>query len=363
MYKMIFFLLISSLFLSGCWDQRLYKDLSVISVVGIDGYIGDIKGYYAYPSSSSDPTKYIVLEGVGKTMREARINANKKTEQTMDTAELTTVLVSEESAKKDLYDLLDVYYRSAQNPMTAKVVITRGSSKKFLELKESIPKEIGEYYFDFIESFEQATIYPTTSLQLAATGMFSEGRDIGLPYLKTNGDTELPQAEGMALFSGKKYTGVHLSLRESTFATLFGFGKSKTVELAYLMDKNERKTSVGFNVLNFKKKMKITHDGDHIKVQYKIDMPIIMTEYPPNHLNRKKEREQLEKFIEGRIESDIARMFKKCQEASSDVVGIGEDIRAYHPQLWREGKWKEVYKDIKIETKVNVNLVRSGSIR
>lgn len=42
MYKMIFFLLISSLFLSGCWDQRLYKDLSVISVVGIDGYIGDL---------------------------------------------------------------------------------------------------------------------------------------------------------------------------------------------------------------------------------------------------------------------------------------------------------------------------------
>lgn len=363
MYKMTFFLLISSLFLSGCWDQRLYKDLSVISVVGIDGYIGDIRGYYAYPSSSSDPTKYIVLEGVGKTLREARINANKKTEQTMDTAELTTVLVSEESAKKDLYDLLDVYYRSAQNPMTAKVVITEGSTKDFLELKESFPKEIGEYYFDFIESFEQATIYPTTSLQLAATGMFSEGRDLGLPYLKTSAEKKLPEADGMALFNGKKYTGVHLSLRESTFATLLGFGKSKIVELAYLMDKNERKTSVGFNVINFKKKMKITQNGDQIKVQYKVDMPIIMTEYPPDQLDREKRREKLEKFIEGRVEKDIARMFKKSQEASSDVVGIGEEIRAYHPQLWREGKWKEIYKNIKIEAKVNVNIVRSGSIR
>ncbi|WP_260320730.1 Ger(x)C family spore germination C-terminal domain-containing protein [Rummeliibacillus stabekisii] len=56
-------------------------------------------------------------------------------------------------------------------------------------------------------------------------------------------------------------------------------------------------------------------------------------------------------------------MFKTCQEASSDVKGIGEDIRAYHPQLWREGKWKDIYKDLKIETKVNVNIVRSGSIR
>ncbi|GEL05683.1 Ger(x)C family spore germination C-terminal domain-containing protein [Rummeliibacillus stabekisii] len=72
---------------------------------------------------------------------------------------------------------------------------------------------------------------------------------------------------------------------------------------------------------------------------------------------------KLEKFIKGKVEKDIARMFKTCQEASSDVKGIGEDIRAYHPQLWREGKWKDIYKDLKIETKVNVNIVRSGSIR
>jgi len=362
MRKMTFFL-ISTLLLSGCWDQRLYKELSVISVVGIDGTVGDIKGYYAYPSSSSDPTKYIVLEGTGKTMKAVRINANKKTEQTMDTAELTTILVSEETAKKDLYSILDVYYRLAQSPMTAKVVITEGSTKRFLELKETLPKEIGEYYLDFLQSFEHATIYPKTDLEISASLMFSEGRDLGLPYIKTSGDKALPQAEGMALFNGKKFTGEYLTLRESTFATLLGYKKSKIVEFAYMWDKNGKMVSVGFNIIRFKKKMKITNEGDTIKVTYNINMPIVMTEYPPDHLNRKKERKQIEHFIKGKVEKDIARMFKKTQEASSDVVGIGEDIRAYHPQLWREGKWKEIYKDIKIEAKVNVDIVRSGSIR
>ncbi|MGR6899567.1 Ger(x)C family spore germination protein [Rummeliibacillus sp. BSL5] len=363
MRKVIVFLLISTLFLSGCWDQRLYKELSVISVVGVEGTIGDLKAYYAYPSSSDDPTKYIVLEGKGKTAREVRINANKKTEQTMDIAELTTILVSEETAKDDLYDLLDVYYRSAQSPMTAKVAITKGTPKRFLELKETIPREIGEYYLDFIQSFEQATIYPTTNLEIAANLMFSEGRDLGLPYLKTSSDKALPQVEGMALFNGKKFTGEYLTLRESTFATLLGYGKSKIVELAYLWNRNEKEVPVGFDVIRFKKKKKITKDGDNIKVKYNIYMPIVMTEYPPDHLDRKQVRKPLEKFIEDSVEKDITRMFKKCQKASSDVIGIGEDIRAYYPQLWREGKWKEIYKDIQIEANVNVKIIRSGSIR
>lgn len=363
MRKVIFFFLISSLFLSGCWDQRLYKELSVISVVGIGGHLGELKAYYAYPSSGSDPTQYIVLEGEGKTAIEVRIDANKKTEQTMDIAELTTILVSEETAKDDLYSLLDVYYRSAQSPMTAKIVVTEGTSRRFLELKDTIPKEIGEYYLDFVQSFEDATIVPNTNLEIAANLMFSEGRDLALPYLKTSSDKALPQAEGLALFNGKKYTGEYLTLRESTFATLLGYKKARIAELAYLWDKKGENISVAFDIIRFKKKKKVMQDGDNIKIQYDIDMPITMTEYPPDHLDRKQERKQLEKFIEGSVEKDIARMFKKCQEASSDVIGIGEYIRAYYPQLWREGKWKDIYKDIKIETKVNVEIVRSGSIR
>lgn len=363
MRKVTVFLLISTFLLSGCWDQRLYKELSVISVIGIEGHIGDIKSYFAYPSSNSDPTKYIVLEGTGKTLRETRIDANKKTEQTMDNAELTTLLVNEESAQKDLYALLDVYYRSAQSPMNAKVVITKGSPKKFLEIKETSSKEIGEYYYDLITAFEAATIYPKTDLEIAANLMFSEGRDLGLPYLIISEDHGLPEGEGMALFNGKKYTGEHLTLRESIFAILLGYRKANFVELAYMWDKNEKKVQVGFNIIDFKKKKKIMQDGNNIKVQYNINMPIVLTEYPPNHLDREDERKKLEKFIKVKVEKDIARMFKKCQEASSDVTGIGEDIRAYYPQLWREGKWKDIYKDLKIETKVNIDIVRSGSIR
>jgi len=357
------FFLISSLFLSGCWDQRLYKDLAIISVVGIEGHIGDIKAYYAYPSSSDDPTKYIVLDGKGNTAREVRMDANKKSEQAIDLAELTTLLVSEDTAKINLYKMLDVYYRSAQSPMTAKIAITEGSVKRFLNLKETIPKEIGEYYLDFIQSFEEYSIYPKTNLEIAANRMFSEGVDLGLPYLKTDNGKELPEAEGLALFNGQEYTGVHLTLKESMFATLLGYGKANTVELSYLWEKDGEKVPVSFNVIRFKKKKKVTQVGGRIKMFYEIKMPIVMTEYPPNHLNKKNKRDSIEKFVEKRIEKDIARMFKKCQEASSDVVGIGEEIRAYHPKLWKEGKWKELYKDMEIGAKVNIQVDRSGSTR
>ncbi|AMW98061.1 Ger(x)C family spore germination C-terminal domain-containing protein [Rummeliibacillus stabekisii] len=161
----------------------------------------------------------------------------------------------------------------------------------------------------------------------------------------------------------KKYTGVHLTQKESLFVTLLGYGKSKMVELSYLWDKDEEKVPVSFNMIRFKQKKKVTQEGNKIKVSYEIKIPIVMTEYPPDHLNKKEKRDPLRMFIEKRIEKDISKMFKKCQEASSDVVGIGEEIRAYHPNLWKEGKWKELYKDMEIEAKVDVQIERSGSTR
>lgn len=362
MRRALMFFVISSLFLSGCWDQRLYKDLAIISVIGVDGYIGDIKAYYAYPSSSDDPTQYIVLDGKGKTAREVRMDANNKSEQAIDIAELTTILFNEDTAKKNLYKMLDVYYRSAQSPMTAKIAITDGSVKRYLNLKETIPKEIGEYYLDFIKSFEDYSIYPKTNLEIAANLMFSEGVDLGLPYIKTSGKG-LPQAKGLALFNGQKYTGVHLTQRESQFVTLLGHGKANFAELSYLWDKDGEQIPVSFSVIRFKKKKKVARVGSKIKMTYEIKMPVVMTEYPPDHLNKKKKRDPIEKFIEKRIEKDMAKMFKKCQDAESDVIGIGEEIRAYHPNLWKEGKWKELYKDMEIKAKVNVQIERSGSTR
>ena len=40
MYRKGIMLLLSMLLLAGCWDERLYKNASVVTLVGVDGYVG-----------------------------------------------------------------------------------------------------------------------------------------------------------------------------------------------------------------------------------------------------------------------------------------------------------------------------------
>lgn len=41
------------LFLVGCWDERLYKNSSIVSLTGFEGEIGGLTGYYAYPEATT----------------------------------------------------------------------------------------------------------------------------------------------------------------------------------------------------------------------------------------------------------------------------------------------------------------------
>ena len=113
--------MIVPLFLVGCWDERLFKNSSVVSLTGFEGEIGDITAYYAYPESTTEEMKMIVITGQGISPRDVRQNADLKVEQILDLSELSTVLISEKTAKDDIYDYLDVYFRDSFNPITPKL--------------------------------------------------------------------------------------------------------------------------------------------------------------------------------------------------------------------------------------------------
>lgn len=89
------------LLLVGCWDERLYKNSSVVSLIGFEGEIGNVTAYYAYPEATTEEMKTVVITGKGVSPRDVRQNADQKTEQVMDLSELSTVLISEKTAKND----------------------------------------------------------------------------------------------------------------------------------------------------------------------------------------------------------------------------------------------------------------------
>lgn len=362
MFKRVFIVIAVSTLLVGCWDERLYKNLSVVSLAGIDGHIGDLKGYYAYPTTPNDPTKYVVIEGSGTSARDVRNHADLKVEQTLDLSELSTLLINQDSATTPLYDYLDIYFRNPQSPITAKVALTDGSVKEFVDIGHQLPSDVGEYYQRFIESFERNSIFPKMTLQKVCLLILEKGKDLVLPYLNKDKKRGTPIAAGLALFKEQVFTGTVLDPKESLLLTLLMGEKGTNARISYMWEKEGKKLPVSLDVIRVKKKWKIEERGTTATVHFKYNLNVNIEEYPHDRLYKNIVRKDVEKFLTKKVQEDVEGVLKKLQDAQSDPLGVGLKVRAFHPKVW-DKNWGEKFAQLTLKPEMKVTIERTGILQ
>ncbi|MEK3765436.1 Ger(x)C family spore germination protein [Solibacillus sp. FSL K6-4121] len=336
--------------LAGCWDERLYKNSSVVSLTGFEGTIGELTAYYAYPEATTEEMKTIVITGDGLSPRDVRQDAELKVEQTLDLSVLSTVLISEESAKDDIYEYLDGYFRDPNSPITSKMAIVQGDLKPFFELSEQKQTTAGEYYERFITSLEENSLVIPYTLQTACAILFENAQDLALPYLKM-GEDGRPISDGIALFSGRSFTGKTLNTNESLMLNILNESVGFATRISYLY--KDSPVTVRLN----KSKRNLAISEDKIEIQQK--MELIMSEFPQDHLSDATLRKDLEQFLTEKIEQDMNDVIKKLQEAKSDALGLGRNVRAFHPKLFKKN-WNEHFSTMDISVKLSVEIVKTG---
>ena len=338
------------LLLVGCWDERLYKNSSVISLTGFEGKMGDVTAYYAYPQATTAEMKTVVITGNGKSPRDVRQNAELKVEQIIDLSVLSTILISEDTAKDDIYEYLDLYFRDASNPITPKIALIQGELKPFFELSEQFQSTSGEFYNRFITSLEENSMVIPLTLQTAGSLLFEPAQDLALPYIKMDEEGR-PIGDGVALFSGRSFTGETLNPEQGILLNILNESLGHVARISYLYE--ESPLSIRIN----KSKKNLTVSENKIEIAQKIE--VIVTEFPQDHLKNKQRRREIEQFLTEKIEKDMNEMMGKLQKAKSDAIGLGRIVRAYHPSLYKED-WSEHFSTLNIPVKVKVEIVKTG---
>ncbi|MBD8036350.1 Ger(x)C family spore germination protein [Solibacillus sp. A46] len=342
--------MVTPLFLAGCWDERLYKNSSVVSLTGIEGTIGDLTGYYAYPEATSPEMKTVVITGNGISPRDVRQEAEVKVEQTMDLSVLSTILMSEETAEHNIYEYLDIYFRDANSPITSKLAIVQGELKRFFEITESRQSTTGEYYDRFITSLEENSLVIPYTLQTATSLIFEDAQDLALPYLKM-GEDDRPNADGIALFSGRHYTGKTLNTTEAILLNIMNDSLGFSTRITYLF----KDSPITVRVDNLKRKLNISEN----KIEIDLNIDFMVSEFPQDNLDKVSNRKELDKFLTEKIEHDMNEVLKKLQEAKCDALGLGRSVRAFHPQ-WFKKDWNEHFSNLDISAKVNIEITKTG---
>jgi len=353
-------IILSVALLAGCWDERLYKNSSVVSLAGIEGTMGEYKGYYAYPKTIDKQSQIMLIEAKGISPRDVRNNADMKVEQTLDLSELATLLISIDTVKEPLYDLLDIYFRDPQNPISIKVALTEGSVKPFVELTKEVTDNAGGYYERFIESTEKNTIYPKLNLQMIGSTLFDNAKDIAVPYIKMDEEEHSAEAAGVALFSGQVFTGKILNPKQSFYMLLLMDKASQHARIEYMLKLNGEDVPVTSEVIHLKRKWIINEEMKKITMDFKIDLEI--EEFSKDHLYKEETFKTIEDMFQQRIQADFEEVLNILQEEKSDTLGIGRYIRAHHPKFFQQD-WREQFASLTIEPKVKVTIIRTGILR
>lgn len=345
-----------SFLLAGCWDEQLYKELTIVPLIGFEGEPGELKGYFTKLEVNEGIASYSTVEGSGVSPRAARLDANRKTSETLSVTQLQVILLAEKTVKSDIIKTFDVYFRTPTNRMSSRFAVVEGEMAPYMEKKEEESVELPDYYNALLEAAISFSIIPDLDINKAATLIHDDAIDLALPFVKMSEVNGTPEVSGVALFSGKVFTGQTLDKEASTIVQVLRKKPGKFTLFTYMWEKDGKSYPITVGLASYKRKWDVK--DNKIEATYKMKFGV--EEFAPDHLDEDKTRKELEKFLSKELSKDFNKVIKKLQAAKSDAVGFGRTARAFHPNLWDKGKWSDTFSELEIDVKVEAEITRTG---
>jgi Ger(x)C family germination protein len=360
-------LIILSPLLSGCWDQQLLVNKTLINGISFDLTEEDhIEGTVrALNIQSKGGGQFeIADELIGSkrpTIVGLGLDIDSKLAGQMDASKAHIVIIGEELAKKGINPIMEFFYRNKGSYLSSKIVISKGKAKDILSTeKEKSP--IAFVILQTLKGAELDTTIPKHDAFAVWQQIFDPGKDMTLPFLEKVEENKIEVA-GVALFNGDKYSGKTLKKEKSTLLLLLLDQLKMTGRMALVLDPETKNRSISFSTKHMKRDFEVNVDKSANKitanVHIKIDIEVASF---PQDFNKKLNVEKLNK----ELSKDLTKMAKEITDtllqANCDAFGVGRRLSSYHPELWQKVNWDQEYKNVQIDPKVTVNIVETGNV-
>lgn len=182
--------------------------------------------------------------------------------------------------------------------------------------------------------------------------LLDQGEDMIIPYLGlVDGE---PAVIGSILTHDKEMTGT-LSPEDSLLSMMF-------------LDQNMKGARIS---------MKIRVDGklrplayinmqgpspQNIVVNLFVNLKVIVVEYPHNQLKTEEDFNELNKRLSDHLTKDAEKVLRNVQEARCDLYGVGRQLMAFYPGVWKKLDWEKDFRRITFHPRVEVEIKGTGLI-
>jgi len=373
----IAFLLLFSLLLSGCWNNRDLTDINIVAGMGLDRMENgkvlvtvQVVEPAAIQSTSSgkgngggaQPKPVFVESYEGETVFEAIRGMLSIVHKKLFLSTTQVLILGERLSKDGIDEVMDFFQRDHEIDYEMIILVANGVTPgEILRMETDMDSIPAMYIKNTVENtISRGTVKKTMLIDLIKD-MSSSGRQPAIGQISKVGEKGA-RTEGLAVFKDGKLAG-WLDPYE-TRGYLFAIGEVKSAIVNVPADKGK----VAMEIMRSKGRINVAFEnGEPSSLTIKVAVEANVGEYDGRgRLDSPDNLYILEKKLGEEIKKEILMAIEKAQKKySSDIFGFCAYVHKYKPQYWKKAKkdWNAIFSKLPVNVQVDAKIMRVGIIK
>ena len=384
--RLLFILIIlSTIFLTGCWSSREINTLAIAVCIGIDktenGYLvtEQVLNPRAIASKKATAESPVVIyTAEGDDLAEIVRRFTTQSSRVLYNADLRMVVFGEDVAKDGIQNILDYFLRNYEYRTDFYFVIAKNSTANevlgILTPIESVPGF--SMYISLKMSEEKWAAMKSIRIIELVNSIIADGDNPVLTGIEISQDEISPKSTDILKQSGKykklKYTGLGAFNKDKLVGWL---DEDESKGYNYITDnvKNtsehadyDSKVKITYEIINAKSRTKVyfleNKPAIEVKIKTKCNIEIVEGEFD---VSAEENKQVLNELLASKVKLLCEKALNKAQkELKTDIFGFGEAIHRKYPKAWEKLKddWNDKFTDLPVNITVEAETKQLGQI-
>ncbi|ADL08914.1 Ger(x)C family spore germination protein [Thermosediminibacter oceani] len=358
---------LSIFYTTGCWDMIDIDRRFFVGKIGVDraedgeqmlvsfsfAIVRKIAGGQGGSQGGGGGSPIVSVSTVADSIHAAARQVAMRLSRRLFFEHTRVILIGEELARDGIEEIVNFLERNSEINRRSRVIVVRGKAKDVMNFKNEIEVLPALYISNIFENQDICGRFVQVDVDEFMKEVHSMHGNALLPRL-TPGKTDV-KIGGAAVI--KKYKLVGWLEENETLGANFVLEEIRGADI--MIDIQGYKYPVVFTVIHNKTAKELLEAGDYPKFRVKLEVKGEIAETPDQIELDPEKLKIIEKMLEERINQLVLASIKKLQqEYQVDLLGFGEYLSKYKPEVWEEYEkdWENIFPEaeINVETKVKI---------
>lgn len=378
--KLVFILVISIFFLSGCWNRTEINDIAIVTAVGLDLLEDEkirLSLQVAIPSklgqtsgtTGSGKSTFIISEN-GETLSDAYRHLQQKLSRRIFFSHSRVLIIGEELARNGVSHILDFYARYQELRMNNYIMFTKGNAVDVLKNVPTLENVSAQETRELTNLSVGLQINITDFLDMVLTeGLEPVAPQFASEPLEVNANSQTKETQaitGTAVFKEDKLVGW---MDDSETRGILWLRNEMIKGVITIKVSQERGGgNISANIIRNESEIVPELKDNKIKIIINTHTEMnVMENASEINLNEPVNIDKIEEDFENEIRDRIRLTVDKAQdEFEADIFGFGEAVYKKYPKEWNnhyKKRWGNAFSEVEVVINPKVYVRRVGLIK